>query len=48
MKVSKVESSDKTLLMYDGEGRYTFLNASIWECIKFWLLTKLSGSDLDN
>jgi len=38
---------DKKLLMYDGNKKYTFINAGIWECIKFWLLTKLSGGDLD-
>jgi len=35
------------VLMYDGNNKYTFLNATIWECIKFWLMTKLSGTDLD-
>ncbi len=45
MKVSKVKVDNKKLLMYDGDKRYTFLNATIWECIKFWLLTKLSGQD---
>ena len=48
MKVSKVKVDNKKLLMYDGDKRYTFLNATIWECIKFWLLTKLSGGDLDD
>lgn len=43
--MNKVKISDKTLLMYDGDGRYTFLNATIWECIKYWIITKLSGSD---
>jgi len=35
------------VLMYDGNKKYTFINVSIWECIKFWLMTKLSGTDLD-
>ena len=34
--------------MYDGNGKYTFINVSIWECVKFWLFTKLTGSDIDN
>ena len=36
MKVSKVKVDNKKLLMYDGDKRYTFLNATIWECVKFW------------
>ncbi len=43
----KIKVNKKTLLMYDGNGRYTFLNATIWECIKYWMVTKLTGSDLD-
>ena len=49
LDMNKVKKNDnKTLLMYDGSGRYTFHNASIWECFKFWLMTKLSGSDIDD
>ena len=33
--------------MYDGDGRYTFLNATMWECVKFWVVTKLTGSDTE-
>ena len=35
------------VLLYDGNKKYTFINATFWECVKFWLMTKLSGSDLD-
>tara|TARA_B100001123_G_C15081275_1_gene935750 strand:- start:257 stop:409 length:153 start_codon:yes stop_codon:yes gene_type:complete len=31
--------------VYDGNGRFSFVNATIWQCIKFWLLTKLTGGD---
>ena len=45
--MTKIKTTKKTLLMYDGDGRYTFLNASMWECIKYWMITKLTGTDLD-
>ena len=35
-----------SLLMYDGNGKYTFLNATIWECIRFWIENKLGGGDI--
>jgi len=44
--MSKDKSKEK-LMLYDSNKRYTFLNATIWECIKFWLITKLTGTDLD-
>ena len=45
----QMKKSKKTqpILMYDGEKKYTFLNVTIWDCLKFWLITKLSGTDLD-
>ena len=48
LSMNKIKNNNKTLLMYDGDGRYTFLNATIWECIKYWLFTKLTGSDIDD
>ena len=35
-----------SLLMYDGNQRYTFLNVTIWECLRFWLQNKLGGEDI--
>ena len=31
------------LEVYDGNNRFSFVNATIWQCIKFWLITKLTG-----
>ena len=31
--------------IHDGSGRFTFVNVTIWQCIKFWLITKLTGGD---
>ena len=30
---------------YDGDNRFSFVNATIWQCIKFWLITKLTGGE---
>tara|TARA_R110000824_G_scaffold60492_4_gene161665 strand:+ start:340 stop:504 length:165 start_codon:yes stop_codon:yes gene_type:complete len=45
--LKKEKLNDKTLLMYDGKRRYTFLNASIWECLRFWIWNKLGGGDVE-
>ena len=34
------ENEDKKL-MYYGNDKYTFINSTIWDCIKFWIKTKL-------
>jgi hypothetical protein len=31
------------LEVYDGNNRFSFVNATIWQCIKFWIITKLTG-----
>jgi hypothetical protein len=28
---------------YHGNGKYSFVNATIWQCIKFWIITTLTG-----
>ena len=33
------------LEIHDGNGRFSFVNATIWQCIKFWMVTKLTGGD---
>jgi len=33
----------KHLELYSGNGKYSFVNATIWQCIKFWIITKLTG-----
>ena len=43
----KEQPRTNTLLMYDGDGKYTFLNATIWECLVFWIQNKLGGGDID-
>ena len=30
---------------YNGNGKFSFVNATIWQCIKFWLITKLTGGE---
>ena len=39
---TKIERPDH-LEIHDGNGRFSFVNATIWQCIKFWLVTKLTG-----
>ena len=34
--------------IYDGNNRFSFVNATIWQCIKFWLITKLTGGIKSN
>ena len=31
------------LEVYDGNNKFSFVNATIWQCIKFWIMTKLTG-----
>ena len=33
------------LEVYDGNGKFSFVNVTIWQCIKFWLITKLTGGE---
>ena len=28
---------------YHGNGKFSFVNATIWQIIKFWIMTKLTG-----
>lgn len=30
---------------YHGEGKFSFVNVTIWQCIKFWMVIKLTGGD---
>ena len=34
------ENKDKKLI-YHVNNKYTFINSTIWDCIKFWIKTKL-------
>jgi len=36
-----MKDNNEKVLMYDGENHYTFIHVTIWECIKFWLITKI-------
>tara|TARA_Y100001963_G_C6632770_1_gene377069 strand:+ start:297 stop:458 length:162 start_codon:yes stop_codon:yes gene_type:complete len=45
-EIKKVKRPEH-LEVYDGNGKYSFVNATIWQCIKFWLITKLTGTDLE-
>tara|TARA_Y100001938_G_C7843159_1_gene307107 strand:- start:92 stop:232 length:141 start_codon:yes stop_codon:yes gene_type:complete len=29
--------------LYNGDGKYTFLNVTMWDVFKFWIITKLTG-----
>ena len=31
------------LEVYNGNNKFSFVNATIWQCIKFWITTKLTG-----
>ena len=33
------------LEVYNGNNKFSFVNATIWQCIKFWITTKLTGGD---
>ena len=48
-RTNKSSTTTKRAIMrsYDGNKRYTFINTTIWECIRFWLMTKLTGTDLE-
>ncbi len=41
-----MSKKEEKVLMYDGDKRYTFIHVTIWECIKYWLITKLTGTDI--
>ena len=41
------EATKEKVLMYNGKGTYTFIGATMWECIKFWMMTKFTGTDSD-
>ena len=43
-EIKKVKHPDH-LAVYDGNNRFSFVNATIWQCIKFWIVTKLTGGD---
>ena len=45
MMVSIKTKKQKHLEVYSGDGKYSFVNATIWQCIKFWIITKLTGGD---
>ena len=36
-----MKDDNKKVLMYDGENCYTFIHVTIWECVRFWLMTKI-------
>lgn len=37
-----------TVKIYEGEGRFTFVNVTIWEAILFIVMTKLTGGSNKN
>ena len=43
--VSIKTKKQKHLEVYSGDGKYSFVNATIWQIIKFWIITKLTGGD---
>ena len=51
MMVSIKSKRPEHIESYHGNGKYSFVNATIWQCIKFWIITKLTGgikSDEEN
>ena len=43
-EIKKVKHPDH-LEVYDGNNRFSFVGATIWQCIKFWMVTKLTGGE---
>ena len=44
MKLSKY--GKKKCMINNGDGTYCFLNVTFWDCIKFYILSKLTGEML--
>ena len=44
MANTKIKTPDH-LEVYDGNNRFSFVGATIWQCIKFWFITKLTGGE---
>ena len=40
--MSKLKHTEH-LESYHGNNKFSFVNATIWQCIKFWIITKLTG-----
>ena len=43
MMVSIKSKRPEHLESYHGNDKFSFVNATIWQCIKFWIMTKLTG-----
>ena len=41
--MKKKNKKQEHLEVYNGNNKYSFVNATIWQCIKFWIMTKLTG-----
>ena len=41
----KKNKQKEFVCLYEGSRKFTFINATIFQCIKFWLITKLTGGD---
>ena len=43
-EIKKVKHPDH-LAVYDGNNRFSFVGATLWQIIKFWIITKLTGGE---
>ena len=39
----KKNKTSEHLEVYNGHNKFSFVNATIWQCIKFWAMTKFTG-----
>ena len=42
--MSKLKHTEH-LEVHHGNDNYSFVNVAIWQCIKFWIITKLTGGE---
>ena len=35
--------NEEQLSIYEGSGKFTFIHTTIFQCIKFWFITNLTG-----
>ena len=41
--MANINKRPEHLESYHGNNKFSFVNVTIWQCIKFWITTKLTG-----
>ena len=44
-RINTCRERPEHLESYHGNNKFSFVNVTIWQCIKFWIITKLTGGE---